>query len=29
EVHGRYLTALDKQEKKIESFANFDASERW
>ncbi|HAP9224181.1 TPA: HNH endonuclease, partial [Enterococcus faecium] len=25
----RYLTALDKQEKKIESFANFDASERW
>ncbi|MCE5859395.1 HNH endonuclease, partial [Enterococcus faecium] len=23
------LTALDKQEKKIESFANFDASERW
>ncbi|HBM6832329.1 TPA: HNH endonuclease, partial [Enterococcus faecium] len=24
-----YLTALDKQEKKIESFANFDASERW
>lgn len=27
EVHGRYLTALDKQEKKIESFANFDASE--
>ncbi|MGG5304204.1 HNH endonuclease [Enterococcus pernyi] len=29
EVHGRYLTTLDKQEKKIESFANFDASERW
>lgn len=29
EVHERYITTADKQENNVNSFSNFDASERW